>query len=185
MTSSTLQNNMRQQGTVLVITLLILIVITLIVLSGSRNTTLQLRMASNLQTHLEAVQKAQSAVDAVIANYNATDFRDDDLCICTENLSGDTCDSGQSCSQFKATGTWLDIQSNYLDSTTMTNGNWVKVERLQKPVDLPGFTIKKGFQGAGGGNWFATAFKVESGYNGTASGQGKAVLKIGAVKLSR
>ena len=172
----------RQSGTVLVVTLLILIVMTLIVLSGSRNTTLQLRMASNLQTQIEALQKAQSAVDDIIANYNATDFRDDDLFICTEKHK-----STSDCERFKTTGEWLILNSSYLDSTTSsgTGTSWVEIERVQENIDLSGFDIKAGFKGAGGGNWFGTGYEVTSGYDGTESGQGKAIIKSGAIKLSR
>ena len=55
----------KQQGTALVVTLLLLLVMTLIVISGSRNTSMQLRMASNLQSRIEAQQLAQAGLDYV------------------------------------------------------------------------------------------------------------------------
>jgi hypothetical protein len=62
-TMSTIQANKSQQGTALVVSLLILIAMTLIVLSGSRNTSMQLTMSSNLQSRVEALQMAQAGLD--------------------------------------------------------------------------------------------------------------------------
>jgi len=186
MTVIDLHSHSRQQGTVLVITLLILVIMTLIVLSGSRNTTLQLRMASNLQTRIDALQKVQSAIDDVIVNYNATDFQDDDLFICTENGNNHlAADETRTCDPFKSNSEYLKLSSTSLYASSATDISWVLVDRVKENIDLTGFTIKAGFKGAGGGNWFGTGYEITSGYDGSETGQGKAVIKIGAIKLSR
>ena len=56
----------KQRGTALVVSLLMLIVMTLIVLSGSRNSSMQLRMASNLESRVEAQQWAQAGLDYAV-----------------------------------------------------------------------------------------------------------------------
>ena len=52
-----------QQGTALVVALMLLIAMTLIVLSGSRSTSLQLKISSNMQSRVEAQQMAQAGLD--------------------------------------------------------------------------------------------------------------------------
>jgi Tfp pilus assembly protein PilX len=52
-----------QQGTVMITTLMILIILTIVVLSGSQNSTMQLKMSSNLQSRMEAMEFAQAGLD--------------------------------------------------------------------------------------------------------------------------
>ena len=56
-------NTRRQAGLATVTALLVLIALTLIVLSGSHNGIMQLRMSSNLESRMEAVQTAQAGLD--------------------------------------------------------------------------------------------------------------------------
>jgi type IV pilus assembly PilX-like protein len=56
-----------QCGAALIVALLILVVITVLSIAAMRNSTMQLRMASNEQLRTEAFQTAQAAVDYVIA----------------------------------------------------------------------------------------------------------------------
>lgn len=60
----------KQQGAALLTALAFLIIITLLSINAIRTSTLELTMASNEQASTEAVQSAQSAIDALIAPIN-------------------------------------------------------------------------------------------------------------------
>lgn len=62
----------RQQGIALVIALIMLIVITLIGLSAARFTSIESRIASNDQTHVETIESVQSILDATLSDANNT-----------------------------------------------------------------------------------------------------------------
>ena len=87
----------KQQGTALVVSLLLLIVMTLIVLAGSRNSSLQLRMASNLQSRVEAQQWAQAGLDFAVtltpaqtagATSICSTFNPEETCAITIDMPG-------------------------------------------------------------------------------------------------
>lgn len=59
-----------QNGAALVTAMLFLIVITLLSITGMRSSTLELRMASNEESRVQALENAQAAVDAVVNNLN-------------------------------------------------------------------------------------------------------------------
>jgi len=171
-----------QQGTVLVITLLLLIVMTLIVLSGSRNTTLQLRMASNLQARFEAVQKTQAAIDHVIDNYKPTDFSNTDLHVCTENHTSDTCET------FKGgdhAGEWIELGSLNLDTSSAAGTSWVEIKKIREDIEIPASASETTSIGQPvARNYKGTGFEITSGYDGTGTGQGKVITKVGVLTFS-
>lgn len=72
----------KQSGLAVVVAMLVLIALTLIVLSGSRNTTMQLRMASNLESRVDALEKSQGGLDYGFY-YGQTQLRIADQLICT------------------------------------------------------------------------------------------------------
>lgn len=59
-----------QTGSTLVIALIILVVLTLLVLSGVNTSALGFRIASNMQQQREAAAAAQAAIDARLGNAN-------------------------------------------------------------------------------------------------------------------
>lgn len=63
----------RQQGLAVITVLLILIALTLIVLSASRNSILELRMSTNQQLHVDAMQEAQAGLDYAAHRIQAAD----------------------------------------------------------------------------------------------------------------
>ena len=180
-------NHKHQRGTVMIVTLLLLIVMTLIVLSSSKNTTLQLRMASNMESRVQALQKAQSAIDNVIAKYDATDFTNDDIYICTDKKRINTKCIGAG--TFASTNPNFPSQNITLDSTLLdtsssTGTSWVEIQRLGD-IQLPGLSADIGVVGASSKQLFGTVFYIISGYDNTAAGQGRAEIIMGALKFSR
>lgn len=56
----------KQRGAALIIALLFLLLITLVATTGAENSTLQLQMAGNEQSRVEAQQRAMALLDAII-----------------------------------------------------------------------------------------------------------------------
>ncbi len=59
-----------QRGTVLVVGLILLMVLTVLGISGMNTATLELAMAGNMQFHQEAFQAAETGIDISIAQRN-------------------------------------------------------------------------------------------------------------------
>jgi hypothetical protein len=59
-------SNGKQCGAALIIALLFLLLITIVATTGAENSTLQLQMAGNEQSRVEAMQQTMAVVDAII-----------------------------------------------------------------------------------------------------------------------
>ncbi len=64
--------NNSQRGTTLVVSLIMLVVLTLLVVSGIRSSNVNLRIVGNMQVQEEARAAAQQAIEEVISNTNFT-----------------------------------------------------------------------------------------------------------------
>lgn len=109
-----------QRGVALVIALVILIVTTLIALSASRFTVLEVRQSSNFETLRDAQEAAQSVVEGVIAlpeTILVTGSVGDVNCTPTPGLSG-------------CTSTNLALPGNLFQSEIAAGKVWGKAERL-------------------------------------------------------
>ena len=60
--------NPKQQGAALVVGLVLLMILTILGISGMNTATLQLTMASNAQFHQDAFQAAETGIDLAMAN---------------------------------------------------------------------------------------------------------------------
>lgn len=85
----------RQRGIALAVALILLVVLTLLALSGVRLSTMELRMSLNDQLRVESFERAQSMVDTTIRNFNNTPVLAIDAVLCARLPSGwnesDTC----------------------------------------------------------------------------------------------
>ena len=169
-----------QKGVVLIVTLLLLIIITLITLSGSRNTTLQLRMASNLQAQIEALQFAQAGLDFV-EGFSKTDINLDSGTIgkkfCTNNVPTEgVIDYAANCESQTTSLLFVPLAPMPLpliNKAELKEGNsWVTLEHLNI---APCIDCDENFD--------EVFVMVTSGYDNTANGQGQAVLSAGYKKL--
>ncbi len=59
---------LRQQGAALVVGLILLLILTVLAVSGMNTSTLELTMASNVQYHQNAFQAAETGIDIAIGN---------------------------------------------------------------------------------------------------------------------
>jgi hypothetical protein len=60
--------NLKQQGATLVVGLVLLMILTILGISGMNTATLELTMASNAQFHQDAFQAAETGIDLAMAN---------------------------------------------------------------------------------------------------------------------
>ena len=154
----------RQRGLVTIAALMVLIALTLIVLSGSRNSTMQLRMASNLQLRVEALEQAQAGLDFA-ANIKSTDIPVGSNVICsTWNPEANNC-------SFR-----VDMPAPLNDETDGTS--WLTIER---DTGLEG-SLPRNLATSEGLITFAY-FKAVSTYDNTAAGQGRARVGGGLAKI--
>lgn len=72
----------RQRGIALAVALILLVVLTLLALSGVRLSTMELRMALNDQLRVESFERAQSMVDTTIRNFNNTPVLAQGVALC-------------------------------------------------------------------------------------------------------
>jgi len=154
----------KQQGTALVVALLLLIVMTLIVLSGSRNSSLQLRMASNLESRVEAQQWAQAGLDYAVTLTSTQTAGATSIC--------STFNPEQSCA--------ITVPMPAVFNNTSPNGtSWMHLE--------------EGDAGLSGGCGRALAVSVDSfdcvfyeaysTYDDTQNGRGRSTLGTGLVRI--
>lgn len=71
-----------QRGVALPVALILLVVITLLALSGIRLSTMELRMALNDELRINSFEQAQSVVDSTVRNFNNTPILADNVTIC-------------------------------------------------------------------------------------------------------
>lgn len=74
-----------QRGVALAVALILLVVLTLLALSGVRLSTMELRMALNDELRVDAYQQAQSLVDVSIRQFANTPILSPDTVICARD----------------------------------------------------------------------------------------------------
>ena len=155
----------KQQGTALVVTLLILLVMNLIVISGSRNTSMQLRMASNLQSRIEAQQIAQAGLDFA-ASLKADQIGGATVICSTYNPDGLTC------------GATIAMPSPF-DNTSSTGTSWFHIE--ENDAGLAGGCGRA--LSVSVGSFGCKFFEAYSTYDNTKNGQGRSTLGNGFMRV--
>ena len=149
----------KQKGLVMIVAMLVLIALTLIVLSGSRDTTMQLRMASNMQSRVEALETSQAGLDYGF-RYGKDNLRTTDTIICTVN--------------HPASGTCIRAIPN--DPTVHSPLDFSSTGKSTLLIEKTGGGYEEGTSiSLGKKNYF----KVESTFDDSANGQGQAKLVSG------
>ena len=163
-------NISKQKGIAMIVTLLLLIVLTIIALSSSRNTTLQLRMSSNMQSRIEAIQYAQAALDLVVEKVNIGKMLD-----VNDSMCASTADTPEYPVDMSCNTTFIDNNTNIIDLKTIepfksASGDTTLTIKYYGDVPLPETTIPL---------MRAHFFEAHSTYDDTAHGRGKVTLAIG------
>ena len=162
-----------QKGIAMIVTLLLLVVMTLIVLASSRNTTMQLRMSSNLESRTTALQYAQAGLDAVeeLIETPSIDVTESKYCT-TNHPNPDKYEINPSTPCTTIADLTMDA---YGLNTRSTGTSWLVLENIGD-LELPNCSDD---------TCIVTAWLVTSGYDGRSEGQGHAVLRMGAVKRKK
>lgn len=158
-----------QQGVALATALIFLVVITLVGLVAMRSSVVELRLARNNQFEIEATQKAQAIVDAVLAEPAdlSTDLAPGDTKCYASGTNAPTACSTASAADL------LDPQNALFQS-----GVYAEVRRMppaQVPLPGPLLTSMDKFT--------AAAFAVRGQYDQAAAGLGAADIEQGVIKL--
>jgi type II secretory pathway pseudopilin PulG len=161
----------RQQGTAIIVVLLLLIALTLIVLSGSRNTTMQLRMSSNLESRIEALEFAQAGLDfAESIPPTAIPVSSNNVC---SNFHPDA-DTG---TPTLTCDTRIAMPAPF-DNSNPNATSWLVMKR---DTGLEG-SLPRGLKTSA--NLLSAAyFQAFSSYDNTANGRGRADLVAGIMKM--
>ncbi|MGI9250465.1 MAG: PilX N-terminal domain-containing pilus assembly protein [Pseudohongiellaceae bacterium] len=155
----------QQHGSVLLITLIFLLLLTLAASAAMRTSTMELRMAGNEQTRLDALVRIQSVVDAVLSepgNFvisGAPGFTN-----CNANVSG--CDRQT-----------ISINAS-VTAAYEQSGTTLVVERLAPALTPapPGITPNADA-------FLAARFQVDAEYDGTGAQGGRAGIVQGVIVL--
>lgn len=81
-------NPTSQRGVALAVALILLVVLTLLALSGVRLSTMELRMALNDELRIDAFEQAQSLVDGTVRVFSNTPILAPGLVRCARNVTG-------------------------------------------------------------------------------------------------
>ena len=170
--NSRIQPFTNQQGTAMIVTLLLLIALTLVVLSGSRNSTLQLKMSSNLQSRIEAVEYAQAGLDFA-ESIDPTSIQINANTICSNyHPDADGASPTTTCNQR------ITLPDPLFNDGTDNSTSWLV---LKRDAGLEG-SLPRGLKTSA--NLLSAAyFQAFSEYDNSDNGQGKAELAAGIMKL--
>jgi len=154
-----------QQGSVLLISLIFLLILTLAATTTMRTSTMELRIASNEQTRVSTLELTQSIVDQVVGNPdNIIVSGDVGFVNCTTNVAG--------CSQQTIT-----IDETVLPAAKQANAA-VIVERLS-----PALTPAPRGINSSADAFYAARFEVETDYDGIDDNEGRVGLVQGVIVL--
>lgn len=154
-----------QQGSVLLVSLVLLLILTLAATTAMRTSTLELRMAGNEQQRVETFELAQSIVDEVVGNPdNIRVSGDIGFVNCTVGIAG--------CSAYDVV-----IDRNLLPAARADNAA-VVVQRLAPALTAPPRGINSSADA-----FSAARFEVDTTYDGTADNEGRVGLVQGVLVL--
>lgn len=154
-----------QRGSVLVVSLVFLSVLTLAATTTMRTSTLGMRMAGNEETRVSSFEMAQSIVDEVVGNPdNIIVSGDIGLINCTANVSGCTANT-------------VVVDPNLLP-VNKTNNAQVVVERI-----APALTPAPRGINSSADAFFAARFEVDATYDGVSTNEGKVGIVQGVLVL--
>jgi Tfp pilus assembly protein PilX len=169
----------RQQGVALVVSLIILLILTVITVTAMRSSIFELQMSRNEQARVEAFERAQSIIDAVIAvvaNMPVTSGYG--YCLAS-NTTSTIIDSN--------TGNAKDCQD---DAVSFPSGlTSTEKDALMKDAvaiverTAPEFVTAPRVVGSSAAVFQGAQFAVEARYDGTASKQGRVDLVQGVMVL--
>lgn len=162
---STAQAGVQEQGSVLLIALIFLLILTLGATSSMRTSNMELQMAGNEEVRVGTLEMAQSIVDEVVMNRNNIVVSGGIGYVnCTSNVSG-------------CTSNTVTIDPSLLSPAKAGNAR-VVVERL-----APALTPAPRGINSSADAFFAARFEVDATYDGIDDNEGKAGVVQGVLVL--
>lgn len=157
-----------QRGAALITSLIILVAVTIITLTSLGNTLLELRMSTNEESSMQAFQSAQAAIDEVIKNEKTN-------VIVTGNIGHTNCSTyyPNACEMNGVT-----LSNPPFKNLSGAMINTIQITRTSNEICPPRMSRGSSCTKVQGVN-----FDIESTYDNTLSGLGKAVLTQGFVRL--
>lgn len=160
-----LKSGNSQQGSVLLISLIFLLILTLAATTSMSTSTLELRMAGNEESRVATFELAQSIVDEVVGNPDNIIVNNNVGYVnCTNNVSG--CDANS-----------IVIDGNLLPVSRANNAT-VIVERLSPALTPPPRGIDSSADA-----FSAARFEVDTTYDGNANNEGRVGIVQGVLVL--
>ncbi|MBL4819566.1 MAG: hypothetical protein JKY98_01065 [Gammaproteobacteria bacterium] len=154
-----------QRGSVLLMAMVLLLILTLAATTTMRTSTLELRMAGNEQSRVETFELTQSIVDEVVGNPDNIRVNGDIGYVnCTSNVTG--CSAND-----------VAIDTNLLPAAKAGNAA-VIVERLAPALTPPPRGIDSSADA-----FSAARFEVDATYDGNADNEGRVGLVQGVLVL--
>ena len=158
---STLNSMKRQTGAALFTVLILLVALTLVSLTSLGGSLLELRMAANEEAEMSAFQRAQAGVDAVLSDATAN-------FVVSGNVGHRNCYNRSGC---EATIAAL--------PEPVGSDNTIVIERLTETACPP----RTRDSATSCANQGAVTFSLQSEFDATDSGQGKAEINQGYIQL--
>lgn len=154
-----------QRGSVLIIAMVFLLILTLGATTTMRTSTLGMRMAGNEETRISSFEMTQSIVDQVVGNSdNIIVSGDIGFVNCTINVAG--------CS-----ATTVVVDTNLLPAAK-TNNAQVVIKRI-----APALTPAPRGINSSADAFYAARFEVDTSYDGTSMNEGKVGIVQGVLVL--
>lgn len=170
---NTLKNNFRklpqnQHGAALFMALMFLIIITMLSLSAMRSSVMELRMATNSESEINATQRAQAVIDATVADPNNTPV--------VGAVGETTClvSSSKSCTRktivLKDSAKFQpDLEAGYIDVEVTRVAPLLKPAPRVQGYSLPGYSV--------------ATFEVDGTFDAAQDGEGSAEIVEGLLVL--
>ena len=152
-----------QSGVALAVALILLVVLTLLALSGVRLSTMELRMSLNDEVRVESFEEAQSLVDISIRPFNNTPVLAAGAMICARVVSG--CDPARSVTIPSGSTLYDDVQAGFANVIVRS----IPPLNADPPVGT-GYSLDK---------FDAAYLRVEGSYDKTAQALGQAQVNEG------
>ncbi len=156
----------RQQGAILVISLMFLVAITLFTVSSMRSSNIGLHIAQNEESRVAAVQAAQALADAIVANPASTPVvGTTGYTACTAGISG--CDRDN-----------LPVNNEALETAVASDYINAKVERTGAVFRPPPRVVESSID-----KFSSASFTVTTTYDRTDEGLGRQQITEGVLVL--
>ena len=158
----------RERGAALFMALMFLIIITMLSLSAMRSSVMELRMATNSESEINATQRAQAVIDATVADPNNTPV--------VGGIGETTCMVGSSNSCTRKTIVLKDadkfqpdVEAGYISVEVTRVAPLLKPAPRVQGYSLPGYSV--------------ATFEVDGKYDAAKDGEGNAEIVEGLLVL--